>query len=176
MEKMRHYQHFVIFIVLMCTYSLCSAKIPWVEVDVTKIEAQKTEPDGDHVYFYVTEYPSEGFAAEVRIPPFPMHWISKEVKNINRVKLWEGAVPKGECVSLVITLMNQMIPLMLSDEEVGSMQVNIRNDNNKIFSAWRQPNFQDNTKVDQPIIDVPRFVMYGDESQYAVTFRVRVLN
>lgn len=165
-----------IFIVLMgICFSVC-AKIPWVEVDVTKLEAQETEVDGDHLYFYVTEYPSEGFAGEVRIPPFPMHWISKEVQNINRVKLWEGAIPKGECVSLVITLMNQMIPLMLSDKEIGSMQVNIANNNNKISAVWRQPNFQDNTKVDQPYYDIPRFVMYGDESQYAVTFRVRALN
>lgn len=163
-----------VFASLFCC-SIVSAKIPWVEVDVTKIEAQVTEPDGDHLYFYVTEYPSEGFAAEVRVPPFPMNWMSKEVKNINRVRLWEGAVTKDNCVRVVITLMNQMIPLMLSDALIGTIQVDIRNINNKISYEWSQPDFEDNTKVDQPVIGVPRYVMYGDESQYAVTFRVRTL-
>ena len=149
------------------------AKPQSVEVQLVQIEAQKTDSrTNDKLYFTITEYPSEGEPRILREPMYPLHWLFKELPQIKQLSLWKGTIIKDRSVLLIFSLMEQNFPLFDTDALIGSVQVKITNKDNHIQVTWGLPRFVDQPKVEQTDTKNPKFIMFGDESQYLVKFKV----
>ncbi len=154
----------------------CSAKNIKLAVKLTKIQALKTtEAAGDEVYFSIAEYSSKSIPKLSREPMFPLHWLSKELPQISDVVLWQGELAENDSVLLIMSLLEQDLEPWNSDDHIGSAQVKIANKNGKLVSKWGQPHFNDQPRVQQPDVAVPKFIMYGDGGKYVTVFKVEVL-
>lgn len=159
---------------------LCSAvaiaKPHMVEVKLIDMEAKKlTERTGDEIYFTVTEYPNKGNPKILRIPMFPLHWLSKDLKNVNNVLLWQGKIEDDSSVVLILTLLEQDLPLLGVDDHLGSAQVKIVNTGGKLAITWSQPRFVDQPKVEQTKSNAPDYLLFGGNGEYVVKFKVNVI-
>ncbi len=152
------------------------AKTRMVEVKLLDIEAKGlTERTGDELYFTITEYPSKGHPKILRVPMFPLHWLSRDLNNVNNVLLWKGPITDESSVLLILSLLEQDLPLIGIDDHLGSVQVKIANTNNKIITAWGQPNFVDQPKVEQTRTNTPDYLLFGGNGEYAVKFKINVI-
>lgn len=159
---------------------LCStvaiAKTRMIEVKLLDIEAKKlTERTGDELYFTVTEYPNKGNPKILRIPMFPLHWLSRDLNNINNVLLWQGKIEEDSSVLLILTLMEQDLPLLGVDDHLGSAQVKIVNTKGKLTTTWGQPRFVDQPKVEQVRSNASDYLLFGDNGEYEVKFKINVV-
>lgn len=153
------------------------AKTSMVEVKLVDIEAKKlTERKRDELFMTITEYPSKGNPKVLRIPAYPMHWLSRDLNNINNVLLWKGQVTDDSSVLLIISLMEQDIPLLGIDDHIGSAQVKIINHRGKLTTTWGQPHFVDQPKVTQNKVDMLDYLMFGNGGEYEVKFKVNIVD
>lgn len=153
------------------------AKAHTVEVLLVKIEAQNApKGDRDKLYFTITEYPSKGEPKILREPTYPIHWLSRDLPKINNVKLWEGKIADDSSMLLIFSLMLQEVPFFDPDDHLGSVQVKIVNQNNKITSTWGKPHFVDQPKIEQPNPLQPKYILLDPEDQYSVSFKVNILD
>lgn len=149
------------------------AKTRTVEVNLLDIEAKKlNENTGDELYFTITEYPSKGNPKILRIPMFPLHWLSKDLHNIHNVLLWRGKIEDDSSVLLILSLLEQDMPLFGVDDHIGSAQVKLVNNKDKLIITWGRPNFVDQPKVEQVRSNTPDYMLFGDNSEYVVKFKV----
>jgi hypothetical protein len=168
----------IIFTTLcMCFGSAAAiAKTRMVEVKLLDIEAKKiTERTGDELFFTITEYPNKGNPKILRIPMFPLHWLSKELGNIHNVLLWKGQIADDSSVLLILSLLEQDLPLIGVDDHLGSAQVKIVNHKGKLTTTWGQPNFVDQPKVEQTKSNDPDYLLFGGKGEYVVKFKVNVI-
>lgn len=168
----------IVFIsALLTCHTIAFAKTHTVEVLLVKIEAQNApKEDRDKLYFTITEYPSKGEPKILREPTYPIHWLSRDLPKINSVKLWEGKIPDDSSMLLIFSLMLQEVPFFDPDDHLGSVQVKIVNQKNKITSTWGKPHFVDQPKIEQPNPLQPKYILLDPEDQYAVTFKLNILD
>lgn len=163
----------IFLIFLLCFSSLIMAKTQHVEILLTKIVAQKTvAEDGDQIFFDIVEYPTECDAKVSRVPSYPMHWLTKELPSLKEVRLWSGMITDDNSVVIVLSLMQQEMPLLVDDLLIGSVRVEISNKQGKLQAEWGQPNYADQPMVDQ-MRKKPDYVMYGEDSRYIVSFKLK---
>lgn len=172
-------QKAAIFFTTLCI-CLCStsviAKTRMVDVKLLDIEAKKlTERNGDEVYFTITEYPSKGNPKILRIPMFPLHWLSRDLNNIHNVLLWQGKIEDDSSVLLILSLLEQDLPLLGVDDHLGSAQVKIVNSKGKLTTTWGKPNFVDQPKIQQTGSNAPDYLLFGDNGEYVVKFKINVI-
>jgi hypothetical protein len=166
---------FSLFVLLSTISCALIAKPQSVQVTLQSVEAVKTsERRGDEVFVSIIAYPSSGDPTIARVPMFPMHWLSKELSKVRNVSLWQGTIADDATTLLVITLVEQDLALFNPDDHLGSAQVKITNKNNKITTVWGQPGYKDQPKVEQTGKQNPEYVMFGDNGEYKVRFRLRV--
>jgi hypothetical protein len=165
------------FLMLCCLFACTSvmAKDLNVVVKLMQIDAKKySEKAGDELYFSMTEYSSNSVPTITRVPGLPKHWISKELPDVKNVTLWEGKLQDNESVLLILTLLEQDVPPWDADDHIGSTQVKILNKNGMLQTQWGLPQFRDQPKVQQPDPSVPKFMMFGANSEYVTLFRVEL--
>lgn len=164
-----------LFVVLLLTF-MCNgvyAKTLQVAVKLMNIEARKmSEADGDELYFSVTEYSSTAVPVISRIPHFPTYWLAKQLPAVKDVSLWEGTIKDSESVLLIFTLLEQDLPPWNSDDHIGSVQVKLTNQDGILKSKWGKPSFKDQPKIIQSEVGVPKFTLFGNNSEYALLFKV----
>lgn len=153
-----------------------AAKDLKVAVKLIKIDAVKTsETLGDELYYSITEYSSDATPKLSRVPMFPLNWLSKQLPTIGEVVLWQGTIKEKDSVLLILTLLEQDNPPWNSDDHIGSVQVKLGNKNGKLISQWGQPTFKDQPKVEQPDSKVPKFLLFGENSQYVTIYKIEVI-
>jgi hypothetical protein len=163
-----------ILVVFLLVFSLNAvANSKHVSIKLLKIEAAKTsERSGDEIYFSIISYPNKAEPTIARVPMFPLHWKSKDLKTVTNVMLWEGDLNPGQSTLLVLSLLEQDLPPFNSDDHIGSVQVILKNDNGKLIAKWGQAHYIDQPKVQQPDIKIPKFIMFGNKSKYVTVFQV----
>lgn len=173
---MRYRNLLLLFCILTSLSFTVSAKNKLVELRLVRIEAQQTaERGGDELYFTVTEYPHKGVPQLVRIPMHPLHWLSKELPAIKDVRLWQGEVADDSSTLLIISLIEHDLPMLFTDDHLGSAQVKLVNQDNKIKTVWGQPHFEDQPKVEQISSKPPEFLLFGHGGKYLVEFKINTL-
>ncbi len=144
-----------------------------LQIFISEIKADKTEHKrGDKIYFSVTEYPSKGDPRITRMPAYPLHILTKDLAQMHDVILWQGLLDNKESLLLIITLLEQKLPLIQADDAMGSVQVLLKNDNGKINAEWGQPHFKDQPKVEQKGKENPTYLLFGNNSEYTVAFKL----
>jgi hypothetical protein len=173
------HQKAVIILTILCAClgtSGAFAKTRMVEVKLIDIEAKHlSERTGDELFFTITEYPSKGNPKILRIPVFPLHWLSKDLNNIRNVLLWKGQIEDDRSVVLILSLMEQDLPLYGVDDHLGSAQVKIVNTKGKLVTTWGQPTFVDQPKVEQTTANTPDYLLFGGNGEYVLKFKVNVI-
>lgn len=166
---------FTTIFICLCSAS-AFAKTRMVEVKLLDIETKKlTERTGDELYFTITEYPSKGNPKILRIPMFPLHWLSRDLNVIHNVLLWKGTIADESSVLLILSLLEQDLPLLGVDDHLGSVQVKIANTKNKLTTTWGQPNFVDQPKVEQTRSNTPDYLLFGGDGEYVVKFKINII-
>lgn len=159
---------------LFCSTEL-SAKPHVVSVYLTKLTAHNViNEDPSRFYFSISVFPSNSSASELRVPEYPLHWLAADLPHLKNCKLWQGTVENNSSVTVVLSLMDQKIPLLETDDLFGVIQVEIDNINGKIISYWCKSSDLAPTLVEQPNTKRPRFIMYGGDHPYVVEFKVKV--
>jgi len=144
-----------------------------VTVKLGKISVLQTaEKNGDKVYFSISSYPTKAVPVLTRIPEFPLHWLSKDFKNMSNITLWQGDILPNQGVMLILSLIEQASLPFAADDHIGSAQLTLYNNNGKLQEAWGQPHFIDQPKVQQPDLKIPKFIMYGNKSKYVTIFKI----
>lgn len=141
-------------------------------VKLAQLSATKTSEKSDELYFSITQYSSQTVPAINRVPMFPLHWRTKDLATLKDITLWEGTLKNDESVLLVLTLLEQDVPPWDADDHIGSAQVRLANKNGKLTSEWGMPHFKDQPKVVQKDAKVPKFEMFGADSQYVTVFKI----
>ena len=159
-------------LVLLCPMSLFAKNIP-VSVELVEIKAKALgEKGGDEVYFTVTQYSSVRGSAQTRIPMFPTHWLSKHLSQLKKVSLWQGEVGEQESIQLVLTLIEHDVPPWNVDDHLGSVKLNLMQEQGRLKSKWGIPNYQDQTKISTG--DNLTYDFQGPDGEYQVTFKLSV--
>ncbi len=158
----------------ICSFSIYAdgimATIRLLQLDGIK----SSEKMGDELYFSITEYSSSATPKLNRVPMFPIHWTTKELPQIKNVILWSGEIQANDSVLIILTLLEQDLPPWNADDHIGSAQVKLANKNGKLVAQWGQPDFKDQPKVKQIDGSVPKFMMYGENSEYVLVFQATV--
>jgi hypothetical protein len=130
---------------------------------------QTLETQGDELYLDVTAYPSNGKPHNFQVPKYPLYWGSNQLDKVNNVPIWQEPLANGEAVTLIISLVEQDIPLWGTDDLIGSIRVRLRNIDGKLESSWSMPN-----RVDAPTSILTKqgraekFQLVGENSNYEV--------
>ncbi len=141
---------------------------------VTDIQAKKTiTPNGDDVYFNITEYSSLGSTNEKRVPVYPAHWLSKQLTNVKDLTLWEGKLQEGESIKLVVVLSEQDLRPWGTDHLIGAITLTLKNQKGTLHSHWDIPVFEEKDEVEMVKNGtIKRYVFKGERFRYNVGFEV----
>lgn len=151
-----------------------SAKDLKVNIQLVSINAIKlSESRGDELYLSITEYPIKLQPKMFRVPSFPLNWASKSLPEIKNINVWQGSLKDNESTLVIISLMEQDIEPFNVDDHIGSVQVKLVNKNGRLDALWGQPSFVDQPKVTQPDVKIPKFMLFGEDSQYVTLFKVQ---
>jgi len=143
-----------------------------IKVDAIRL-IKMQERRGDELYFNVTEYSESGPPRFYQVPSFPGHWLSKFVEGVNNVSLWNKDFNQCENVRLVISFIERDIPPWNVDDLLGTVNLNIQCENNKLVGTWSIPD-KSITKVSKNKEN--KFVFFGDGAEYRVQFKIKNLN
>lgn len=103
-------------------------------VSISKLKA--SEYTGDELYFAVTEFSSHGDSEYMRVPSYPMRWLSSELDHIQDVVLWKGDILSGEAIQLQLSLIEMDVSPWNVDDLVGTAKLKIKNENDVIRCDW----------------------------------------
>lgn len=164
---------FLVVIAIALVSFSAMAKPQMVEIKLVSIEAKKvTEKDGDELYFATSSYPSTDNPQILRVPMYPVHWLSKDLSKVKNVTLWEGVVVDNSSTLLIFSLLEQDASLFETDDHLGSAQLKITNLDGKVTKTWGQPKFKDQPKVESRPGN--EYIMFGDNGEYIVKFKVSI--
>ncbi len=159
----------------LCLSDVAMAKTRQVEVYMTSMQAKKViNENGDHLYFNVNVYPTDGSARVLRVPDYPDNWESRVLPCVKDVRIWHGQLNDDNSVVVLMGIFDQSFPLFEPENSIGSVMVEFINKNNRVEVKWGLPNFVDQPKVEQTRLTKPEFIMYGNNSQYVVKFKTNV--
>ncbi len=94
----------------------------------------------DEDYLYIAEYDSTGTTRGYTVPRLPLTWPSSHVHQIDDIHIWSGALRDGQSVTLTISLLSENLPPWETDDLVGAVTLNMKNQNGKLISQWKIPN------------------------------------
>lgn len=163
----------LIILGLLSSSSLLYAKDVKVTIYMKKVQPIKVlHEHGDHIYFNINEYPTQGDAKVLRVPDYPSNWQSKILPCMHDIKIWEGVVSNDNSVVVLLTVMDQTFEMLEDDNLIGSVMVEITNKNNKIKTEWTIPNVYDRQqKVEQVKRNSPKYLMFGNNMRYTIEFK-----
>lgn len=114
--------------------------------------SQTTEKKGDELYLSILTFQSEGKPHHYQIPEFPLYWSSKSLDQIKNLKIWQNPLNPGEGVTLVLSLMEHDAPPWNSDDWIGSLKIQLRNNQGNLEMNWIVPN-----RAEGPVKVVSKF-------------------
>ncbi|KTC65377.1 Uncharacterised protein (plasmid) [Legionella adelaidensis] len=131
---------------------------------------KSSEKQGDELYFDINVYQPNQQISLVRVPQKPNHWPSAILDKIKQVPIWSASLKPGEAVTLIISLVDSDDFVLNPDDLIGSVRLNIKNENGTLKSTWSVPNQKKNeTQSD----NVQKFVIQNADSQYEVYFTLK---
>lgn len=101
-----------------------------------KTSDQKT----DELYLSILTFESTGKPHHYQIPEFPLYWSSKNLDQIKNLKIWQNPLAVGQGVTLVLSLMEHDAPPWNSDDWIGSLKIQLRNNQGNLEMSWVVPN------------------------------------
>lgn len=146
-----------------------------VAVQLNSIKAIDTQDRSvDEVYLDITEYPSKGLPSNTRVPRYPMYWPSSHLEKITNIEVWKKALAQGESVTLLIALIDQDAPPWNTDDLIGEVKLQLKNENGSITSKWSVPNREQVTPTEKVKANgVAQFELNGDSVHYQVSFSIK---
>jgi len=145
-------------------------------VYMLRLKVIKTaEKNGDELYVGVTVYPSKAKPTHTQVPKYPLHWLSKHLDKLKRVKLWDGEVQEGHSVTLILSLIEQDTPPWDTDDLIGSVRIRLKNNRGHLETSWSMPN-----RVDAPVSvyskygRAEKFVLLGEGSNYEMFLALKL--
>lgn len=122
------------------------------------LDIQPNERSNDEIYLTVTARYSDGEFESYTVPKgqhdpvnlghygarFPagppssprLYWIAKGLKQVKNIPLWTKDLKPGQGVQLVISIMEHDMPPWNLDDLIGSLKIDIGNQNGKIDAKW----------------------------------------
>lgn len=125
------------------------------------------EKSGDELYMDIGVYRAQKQGRFYRIPKFPKNWPSSHLDKIKKITLWSEPVKAGERVILIVSLLEQDITPMNPDDLIGSMRVDMKNEDGVLSVQWSIPN-----RSTGPVTilgehgNIERFELLSDKGEY----------
>ena len=116
------------------------------------------EKRGDEVYMMVTVYPSDDKPKHYHIPKTPLYWPSEHLDKIKLLNIWHAEIKKDQAVTLILSLMDRDAPPWNTDDLIGEIKVQLKNNKGELESTWSLPN-----RTDPPITVMSK---YGEARKF----------
>lgn len=162
--------------VLLLPISGFAAKAQSIEskVMLTSVkQIKKTERHGDELYLSVTSFPTKGKAKHKRFPHHPLFWPGRHIAKVKDVKIWKGKLKKDAGVRLLISLVEQDSPPWDIDDEIGSVDLKLHNNNGKLEIEWNRPNRSDGKKLTVKSVGEDISINFSGKGQsYEVSLKI----
>lgn len=159
---------------LMFCVTAFAAEALTPEVTLKKIEMVKSSERRDELYLAVTEFPSTGLPSHTQIPKFPMFWPSTHLNKVSDFKVWAKALKPGDSSTLILALIERDAPPWNTDDLVGEVKLQLKNDNGRLIISWSVPNRDSKSDVKPVLHDQQEtFDLKDHHGHYRVTFSVQ---
>lgn len=176
----------LLYLIFLTATELSTASIdsninPNIELKIylDAIKVNKPIKPKDKIYIQVTEYSNIYKPKEHRIPAYPKHWLQRELSGLKNILLWHGVVESLEKKELIISLIEQELLPLNSDEPLGSVKLIMDNKHQgqKMLINWEQAGLKENvnikkikTKTKSTKTSQVIFEMQGKNSNYLIKF------
>lgn len=132
------------------------------------------ESGGDELYFDISTYRAGKPTHYARIPELPNHWISQIMDKVRGVNLWSETLAPGEVVTVILSLNEADTPPWNSDDVIGSIKVQLKNEKGNLQTRWSIPNRSDSLITTAgPAGDIHRFELMGGNGNYEISIRLQ---
>lgn len=135
---------------------------------------QGSEKGGDELYFNVTTYAQARDYDHYQVPSFPAHWFSDRLEEVSEVMLWNGEVPEGESVEVILSLTERDVPPWNIDDHVGSVKVKFNNNDGDVSQEWTVYADRGHTELLKEKREYRMYKMSGSGAEYDIILRTLV--
>lgn len=123
------------------------------------------------VYLHITEYNSTGTARAFTVPNLPLNWPARHIHPVDNLQIWGGALKENQSTSLVVLIMEHNAKPWNTDDLIGVVTINIKNQQGKLISEWTIPNRNTRPGIGQRFGYVTQQVRLNkDSDSYAIDF------
>lgn len=122
---------------------------------------------GDSLYFDITIVRINQPTQYIRIPEYPLHLPSFKAKALKPTTLWSESIDNGKKVILVISLMEQDSKPFNPDDLIGSIRIELKNENGHLNAIWSIPNQKSAPSIGM-IKTIQKFELSNRHGQYNV--------
>lgn len=144
-----------------------------VVLKLKTLEAMKQqEIRGDELYLTVTELSGSNQNRYYQIPSFPSHWLSRYLKNVRDVVIWQSNQKSCTPVELRISLVEEDLFPWNPDDLLGSVELKVKCDQGQFQKEWSIPNAQITVKSEDVNKQNEAFSFTGGNAHYRAVFQM----
>ncbi len=132
------------------------------------------EKAGDELYFDISVYRAKRPTEYLRVPKRPFHWLSQLTGQYSEVKLWSQPLKEGERTTLIVSLIEADSAPLNSDDLIGVMKVQLKNEGGVLRAHWTMPNHVKGTiTTEKHGGHIQKFVLNGEGARYEVQLSLK---
>lgn len=158
-------------VVAICFYiNQANAQKENIAVTLKNLEVIQTqEKGGDELFISVTEFPTQENARHYQIPAYPTHWLSKYLKNVKDVVIWQKSLNHCEPIDLLISLVEEDFAPWDLDDSLGSVELKVECVNGQSVEKWIIPDTKNTVKING---NDNGFSFTGHKAEYRAIFKL----
>lgn len=116
---------------------LRQVQLKFVELRTDELHTRRLN---DKLYLTVTSYPDEEKPQFFRVPTYPATWPTRHITKITAFPLIAQTLKNNQSLTLVVGLHAQHILRWKIDEEIGVLQLLLKNEHGRLVGIWSMPN------------------------------------